>query len=113
MASSRFWRRFFTFFGVSKNPLDCPIYWTMHILDSCSMSSFTETRKILYGAEHRIIIKHSSRMEKMQIISFKERLGKLHRKVRKIAVSGDSDSMEKAGYYLRRRNSTGPLWSPQ
>ena len=62
--------------------------------------SFTETRKRVYGREHRIIVYHSSRLEKRQIISFMKRFKMAYMKVRSIMASGDSDALIRAQYYL-------------
>ncbi len=62
--------------------------------------SFTETRKFVYGRDHRIIIYHSSKLEKRRIISFMKKFQKVYMKVRMITESGDSDAMQKAGFYL-------------
>ncbi|EQD26269.1 transposase IS4 family protein [mine drainage metagenome] len=66
--------------------------------------SFTETRKNVYGRDHRIIVYHSSKLEKKHMMTFMKRFRKVYLKVRKIMESGDSDSMEKAGYYLEAEN---------
>ena len=66
--------------------------------------SFFETRKTVYGAEHRIIIYHSSGLERRRTIAFMKRFGKIYRRVKKIIESRDSDAMERARYYLEAEN---------
>ena len=62
--------------------------------------SFIETRKPVYGRDHRIIVYHSSKLERRRIITFMKHFRKVYRKVRRIIDTGDSDSMEKARFYL-------------
>ena len=62
--------------------------------------SFTETSKIVYGKDHRIIMYHSTRLERKQTMAFMRRFTKAYRHVSKIMQSGDSDSSQKALYYL-------------
>ena len=62
--------------------------------------SFMETRKSVYGRDHRIIVYHSSKLERRRIITFMKHFRKVYRKVRRIIDTGDSDSMEKARFYL-------------
>lgn len=66
--------------------------------------SFIETSKIVYGREHRIIIYHSSKLEKMQTAEFMKHFNRVYRRVRSIIESGDSDSIEKASFYLEGEN---------
>ncbi|HLH86079.1 MAG TPA: hypothetical protein VKU79_04370 [Thermoplasmataceae archaeon] len=62
--------------------------------------SYFETSKKVYGKDHRIVVYHSSKLERKNIISFMRRFSDVYMKVRKIVDSGDSDSMEKARLYL-------------
>ena len=62
--------------------------------------SYFETSKNVYGKDHRIVVYHSSKLERKNIISFMRRFSNVYMKVRKIVESGDSDSMEKARLYL-------------
>ena len=66
--------------------------------------SFTETRKNVYGRDHRIIVYHSSKLEKKRIIAFMKRFRKIYMRVTKIMESGNSDSLEKARFCLEAEN---------
>ena len=66
--------------------------------------SFMETRKSVYGRDHRIILYHSSKLERRRIITFMKHFRKVYRKVRRMIENGDSDSMEKARFYLESEN---------
>ncbi len=66
--------------------------------------SFIETRKSVYGSDHRIIVYHSSKLERRRIITFMKHFRKVYRKVSGIIDTGDSDSMEKARIYLESEN---------
>ena len=66
--------------------------------------SFMETRKSVYGRDHRIILYHSSKLERRRIITFMKHFRKVYRKVSGIIDTGDSDSMEKARIYLESEN---------
>ena len=74
--------------------------------------SFTETMKNVYGRDHRIIVYHSSKLEKKRITAFMKRFRKVYMKVRKIMESGDSDSMEKARFYLESGNLSETILLP-
>ncbi len=50
--------------------------------------SFIETRKTVYGRDHRIVVYHSSLLEKMNIIGFLKHFRKVYRKAGKIIESG-------------------------
>lgn len=62
--------------------------------------SFTETSKHVYGKDHRIIVYHSSKLEKKQILRFMKKFSRAYAKVRSIMESGDSDALQRAQYYL-------------
>jgi len=66
--------------------------------------SFIETRKPVYGRDHRIIVYHSSKLERRRLITFMKHFRRVYRKVRGIIGTGDSDSMEKARFYLEAEN---------
>ncbi len=74
--------------------------------------SFAETRKTVYGAEHRIIIYHSSGLERKRTIAFMRRFGKIYRRVKNIVESGDSDAMMKAKYYMETENLNETILLP-
>ncbi|MGC8514565.1 MAG: IS1634 family transposase [Thermoplasmata archaeon] len=62
--------------------------------------SSVETGKVVYGIDHRIIIYHSSKLERKRIIAFMKMFRKAYGKVRSTVESGDSDSMDRARMYL-------------
>jgi transposase len=66
--------------------------------------SFIETEKIVYGRNHRVILYHSSKLQRKRIISFMKKFRKTYIRTRSIIESGDSDSMERAMSYLESRN---------
>ena len=64
------------------------------------MDSFVETEKFVYGGKHRIIVYHSSKLQRKRIKSFMKRFRRVYLKTRRIIESGDSDAIEKARFYL-------------
>ena len=62
--------------------------------------SHIELTKNVYGRDHRIILYHSSSLEKRRREKFMKRMEGVILKAKKIMESGDSDSMEKARIYL-------------
>ena len=64
------------------------------------MDSFTETEKVVYGSNHRIIVYHSLKLQKKRVKSFMKRFKTVYMKARRIIESGDSDALEKARFYL-------------
>ncbi|WP_393971092.1 transposase [Oxyplasma meridianum] len=64
--------------------------------------SFIETSKNVYGKDHRIIVYHSSVLEKKRVITFMKRFKKVYVKAKRIIETGDSDAMEKARLYLEQ-----------
>ena len=72
--------------------------------------SSLETRKVVYGIDHRIILYHSTKLERKRIISFMKRFRRVYSKARKIMQSGDSDSLQKAQYYLEAENLNETIW---
>ena len=74
--------------------------------------SFIETSKTVYGKVHRIIVHHSGKLEKKQIIGFMKRFKKTYEGAKKIMQSGDSDAMERAEYYLESRNLNETILLP-
>ena len=55
--------------------------------------SFIETEKTVYGRKHRIILYHSSKLQRKRIISFMKKFRNVYIRTRNIIESGDSDSM--------------------
>ena len=74
--------------------------------------SFMETRKSVYGRDHRIILYHSSKLERRRIITFMKHFRKVYRKVSGIIDTCDSDSMEKARFYLESENLNETILLP-
>ena len=66
--------------------------------------SHIELMRNVYGKNHRIILYHSSSLEKRKRDRFMKRMGKIILKAGKIMDSGDSDSMDKARIYLESEN---------
>jgi transposase len=64
------------------------------------MDSHIELTRNVYGKDHRIILYHSSSLEKRRREKFMKRMEKVILRAKKIMESGDSDSMEKARIYL-------------
>jgi len=58
--------------------------------------SFIEYEKNVYGKNHRIIVYHSSRLQKMREISFMKNFNKVYMKTKKIIESGGYDSIERS-----------------
>ena len=76
------------------------------------IDSFTETAKIVYGKKHRIVVYHSSRLEKKRIMKFMRRFRTAYAHVRDLIGSGDSDAMERARFYLESRNMNETILLP-
>jgi len=57
-----------------------------------------ELMRNVYGKDHRIVLYHSSSLENRQRSKFMKRIEKVTERVRKIMYSGNSDSIERAGY---------------
>ena len=64
------------------------------------IDSSMETEKEVYGKKHRIIVYHSSKLQRKRIISFMKTFMRVYRKAKKIMDSGNSDSPERAKIYL-------------
>ena len=67
---------------------------------SVKKDSFIETRKVVYGMDHRIIVYHSSKIGRKRIMAFRKTFRKVYVKVRSIMDSGDSDALVRARIYL-------------
>jgi len=74
--------------------------------------SFIEYEKNVYGKNHRIIVYHSSRLQKMREISFMKNFNKVYMKTKKIIESGDYDSIERARIYLESMNMSETIRIP-
>jgi len=57
-----------------------------------------ELMRNVYGKDHRIVLYHSSSLENRQRSKFMKRIEKVTERARKIMYSGNSDSIERAGY---------------
>ena len=66
--------------------------------------SHIEIKKNVYGKDHRIILYHSSSLERRKREIFMKRMEKVILKAKKIMDSGDSDSIHKARIYLESEN---------
>ncbi len=66
--------------------------------------SFIETQKHVYGKNHRIILYHSSKLQKRRVSPFMKTFGKVYMKVNRTIESGRSDAMDKARIYLESQN---------
>ena len=66
--------------------------------------SHIELMRNVYGKDHRIILYHSSSLEKRKTEMFMNRMGKVILRVKKIINSGNSDAMDKARIYQESEN---------
>lgn len=76
------------------------------------MDSFTETEKVVYGSNHRIIVYHSLKLQRKRVKSFMKRFKTVYMKARRIIESGDSDAQVKARLYLESRNLNETILLP-
>ena len=74
--------------------------------------SYIELSRNAYGREHRIVLYHSSSLERRKKESFMKKMGKVILKVRKIIDSGNSDSLDKARAYLESENLNETILLP-
>ena len=74
--------------------------------------SHMELMRNVYGKDHRIILYHSSSLEKRKREMFMKRMGKIILKASKIMCSGDSDAMDKARIYLESENMNETILLP-
>ena len=74
--------------------------------------SFIDTQKHVYGKNHRIILYHSSKLQKRRVRSFMKTFGKVYLKVKRTIESGDSDAMDKARIYLESQNLNETIMIP-
>ena len=74
--------------------------------------SHMELMRNVYGKDHRIILYHSSSLEKRKREMFMKRMGKIILKASKIMCSGDSDAMDKARIYLESENMSETILLP-
>ena len=68
---------------------------------SVKKDSFIETRKVVYGMDHRIIVYHSSKIGRKRIMAFRKTFRKAYVKVRGTMDSGDSDALVRERIYLK------------
>ena len=66
--------------------------------------SYIEFTRNVYGKEHRIVLYHSSSLERRKKEKFMKRMEKAISRVKKIIVSDNSDSLERAMKYLESEN---------
>ena len=74
--------------------------------------SHIELMRNVYGKDHRIILYHSSSLEKRKTERFMRRMEKVILKARKIMDSGDSDAMDRARIYLESENLNETILLP-
>jgi transposase len=74
--------------------------------------SHIELMRNVYGKDHRIILYHSSSLEKRKTEMFMKRMGKVILSVKKIIDSGNSDAMDKARIYLKSENMNETVLLP-
>lgn len=74
--------------------------------------SHIELIRNVYGRDHRIILYHSSSLEKRKKDKFMKRMERVILKASKIMGTGDYDSMEKAGIYLESENLNETILLP-
>ena len=74
--------------------------------------SHIELMRNVYGKNHRIILYHSSSLEKRKKESFMKRMEKVILKAKRIMDSGDSDAMERARIYLESENLNETILLP-
>jgi hypothetical protein len=67
--------------------------------------SYIELTRNLYGKEHRIVLYHSSSLERGKKEKFMKKMNKVIFKVKKIIDSDNYDSLERAMMYLDQRTS--------
>ncbi|MHB1648154.1 MAG: IS1634 family transposase [Cuniculiplasma sp.] len=66
--------------------------------------SFIETRKKVYGKDHRILVYHSSKLQNKRVRTFMKSFRKVYMKAKRLVESGDSDAMEQARFFLESKN---------
>ncbi|MEM4067053.1 MAG: transposase, partial [Candidatus Micrarchaeaceae archaeon] len=74
--------------------------------------SFFETYRTVYGDYHRIIVYHSSKLERKRIKAFLNEFRIVYGRARSIMEKGDSDSLEKARLYLESNNMNETILLP-
>jgi hypothetical protein len=74
--------------------------------------SHMELMRNVYGKDHRIILYHSSSLEKRKTEMFMKKMGKIILNICKIMHSGDSDAMDKARIYLESENMNETILLP-
>ena len=74
--------------------------------------SYIDLYRNAYGREHRIILYHSSSLERRKREAFMKKMGKVILKVKKIIDSGNYDSLDKARSYLESENLNETILLP-
>ncbi len=74
--------------------------------------SYIELTGNVYGKEHRIVLYHSSSLERRKKEKFMKRMEKAIIKVKKIIDSGNYDSLDKARSYLESENLNETILLP-
>ena len=76
------------------------------------MDSYIELTRNIYGKEHRIVLYHSSSLERRKKEKFMKKMSKVIFKVKKIMDSDNSDSLERARVYLESENLNETILLP-
>lgn len=74
--------------------------------------SFFETYRTVYGEYHRIIVYHSSKLERKRVKAFLKEFRIVYSRAKEIVEKGDSDSLEKARLYLESNNLNETILLP-
>ncbi len=74
--------------------------------------SFFETYRTVYGEYHRIIVYHSSKLERKRVKAFLKEFRSVYSRAKEIVEKGDSDSLEKARLYLEGNNMNETILLP-
>ncbi|MEM3489845.1 MAG: hypothetical protein QXO75_09375 [Nitrososphaerota archaeon] len=80
--------------------------------DPIEKDSFFETYRTVYGDYPRIIVYHSSKLERKRIKAFLNEFRIVYGRARSIMEKGDSDSLEKARLYLESNNMNETILLP-
>ena len=76
------------------------------------MDSYIELTRNIYGKEHRIVLYHSSSLERRKKEKFMKKMEKVLTMVKKLIDSDNSDSMERARMYLESENLNETILLP-
>ena len=74
--------------------------------------SFFETYRTVYGEYHRIIVYHSSKLERKRVKAFLKEFRIVYSRAKEMVEKGDSDSLDKARLYLESNNLNETILLP-